>query len=181
MPPSANRLISTLLSCGFTSTELASIAEHGLGVGISAITTSTDPIEQAREIVAYALRYNVIDGLATAIALAGADRPAFQNYLWDDSMAPEPTGHEAGTGTLAQVRLENRVERLSDKVDTLAASHTELRNMIAALQAAIGALQVDTRHDQININSKTVSTLVVMFAVIVAAQISLLAWMGMGH
>jgi len=129
MPPTPARLHELLLACGFDPAQLERITQQSMGTGLDAITTATDPAEQVRAIVAFAGRYGLIRELTATVLTAGSDRPALQNVLLDDNMSLED-GRTTQETALNLVRLENKVERLSDRVSELANAVTSLTHIM---------------------------------------------------
>lgn len=111
-----SHLHELLLACGFDPAQLRCITQQSMGTGLSAITQATDPAERARAIVDYATRYTLLRELTATVLTAGADKPVMQNILLDDNMTLED---DRNSTTLDVVRLEHKVERLTDKVDGL--------------------------------------------------------------
>ena len=145
---------------------LGRITQMSMGTELNAITTSTDPAEQAREIVNYASRYNLIRELSAIILTFGADKPVLQNVLLDDNMTLED-GRAGQATALDLVRLEGKVERLGDRVNELAGL---VGNLTHTMQ----------RRDQapVAVGWKTVTIIFVALAAVVVAQITVLAWVG---
>ena len=129
MPPTPQRLHDLLLACGFDPAQLERITQQSMGTGLDAITQATDPAERARAIVEYATRYNLIRELTATVLTAGSDKPALQNVLLDDNMSLE----DGKSTALDVVRLEHKVERLSDKVDGLT-------SVVSTLSATLNAV-----------------------------------------
>ena len=147
--------------------QLDRITQQSMGTGLTAITQATEPAEQAREIVNYASRYNLIRELAATVLNAGADRPVMQNILLDDNMTLEERGSQSTA--LDLVKLESRVERMFDKLDAkLDAAIVEMRHIRAEA----------TSKQPIVLTSRAIVAIVVGMAALVTAQITLLAFLG---
>jgi len=129
MPPTPARLYELLIAAGFTQAQLDSITQSALGTGLSAITTSAEPAEMVLAVIRFAERYGLIRELTATVLTAGSDRPALQNVLLDDNMSLED-GRTTQETALNLVRLENKVERLSDRVSELANAVTSLTHIM---------------------------------------------------
>lgn len=121
MPPTPARLHELLLAAGFTAAQLDSITQSAFGTGLSAITPSADSAEQAAAVIRFAERYGLIRDLTAMVLANGSGKPALQNLLLDDNMSLED-GRVQQSTAIDLVRLENKVERLTDVVGTL--NHT---------------------------------------------------------
>lgn len=71
---------------------------------------------------------------------------------------------------LTLVKLEDKVERLSEKVG-------DLSNAVANL-AHINQLRTDTARQPVAIGGKAIAAIVVGLGALVTAQVTLLAWLG---
>ncbi len=181
MPPTPARLHELLLASGFTTAQLSGITQSSMGTALEAITPATDPAEQVRAIVAFAGRYELIRELTATVLSAGSDRPALQNLLLDDNMSLED-GRTAQSTALDLVRLENKVDRQFDRMDSkMEATLLEVRNALAEVRNVLSelrALRMDTGRQPITLSGKAVVFIVFTLAALVIGQISLLAWVG---
>lgn len=137
-------------------------------IGLSEITTSTEPAEQVLAIICFAEKYGLIRELTAMVLAAGSDKPALQNLLLDDSMTLENGRQATQDVALDLVKLENRMERMFDRLD-------------AKLDAAIVEmlhLRADAVRQPINLSGKAAAVIVIALAALVIGQISLLAWVG---
>ena len=170
MPPSPQRLYDLLLSCGFTPAELERITQQSMGTGLTAITTSDNAETQARDVVNYAEDYNLIRELTATVLAAGCDKPVLQNILLDDAMTLEDTkGNAQSTATaLDLIRLENKVERMFDSMNSkLEAALSEMRH-----------IRRDTPSTPVELSSRAIAVILVVLALLVVGQITLLAYVG---
>lgn len=181
MPPTPARLHEILLACGFDVTQLERITQQSMGTGLDAITTAADPAERAMSIVNYATRYGLMRELAATVLMAGADKPVLQNVLLDDNMSLED-GRTAQSTALDLVRLENKVDRQFDRMDSkMEATLVEVRNALAEVRAVLVELRtirMDSVRQPIFLSGKAIVFIVTILAALVIGQISLLAWVG---
>lgn len=105
-----------------STAQLERIAQAVLSASLTEISLASTPAEQAKDLIAYAVQYQLERELAAELLIVGAGKPAIQNLLLGDASMVNQTEDQRNTATNAFdiVRLENRVERLADKVDALA-------------------------------------------------------------
>jgi hypothetical protein len=114
--------LSSLVEAARLSTpQLESICQSVLGASITSISSASAPADQARDMVTYAKQYGLQRQLAAAIIYTGADRAGLQNLLLGNEAMVNQTEDQRtnAANSFDIVRLENRVERLSDKLIAL--------------------------------------------------------------
>ncbi len=114
--------LSALVDAARLSTpQLESICQGVLGASIASISSASAPADQAKDMVVYAKQYGLLRQLAAAIIYTGADRAGLQNLLLGNEAMVNQTDDQRNTvaNSFEIVRLENRVERISDRLTTL--------------------------------------------------------------
>lgn len=164
MPPSEAALLAIVDAARFSSAQLARIASTALGVELSSISNAHTPHEQAADIVNYAAQYGLIKELASIMLQLAADVPAAQNHIFGDNVAE--------TSNIDVLRIEAKLDRILERMQEF---DRRLRDVESQAQAQAQNLR---QANQVSITPKTLVTIMVMFAIIVAGQISVLAWLG---
>lgn len=164
MPPSEAALLAIVDAARFSSAQLARIASTALGVELSSISNAPTPHEQAADIVNYAAQYGLIKELASIMLQLAADVPAAQNHIFGDNVAE--------TSNIDVLRIEAKLDRILERMQEF---DRRLRDVESQAQAQAQNLR---QANQVSITPKTLVTIMVMFAIIVAGQISVLAWLG---
>jgi uncharacterized protein YdcH (DUF465 family) len=168
MPPSEAALLAIVDAAKFSSAQLARIASTALGVELSSISNAPTPHEQAADIVNYAAQYGLIKELASIMLQLAADVPAAQNHIFGDNVAE--------TSNIDVLRIEAKLDRILERMQEF---DRRLRDVESQAQAQAQAQAQNLRQaNQVSITPKTLVTIMVMFAIIVAGQISVLAWLG---
>lgn len=121
MPVDEDTLSALVDAARLSTPQLESIAQGVLGASISQISSVSTPAGQARDMVTYAKQYGLLRQLAAAIIYTGADRAGLQNLLFGDENMVSQTEDQRNNAanSFEIVRLENRVERLSDRLIVL--------------------------------------------------------------
>ena len=166
MPPSEAALLAIVDAARFSSAQLARIASTALGVELSSISNAHTPHEQAADIVNYAAQYGLIKELASIMLQLAADVPAAQNHIFGDNVAE--------TSNIDVLRIEAKLDRILERMQEF---DRRLRDVESQAQAQAQAQNL-RQANQVSITPKTLVTIMVMFAIIVAGQISVLAWLG---
>lgn len=122
MPVDEKRLSAMADAARFSTAELENIAQNVLGTALTNLTQASTPAEQAKDMITYAVQYDVLEKIASAFMYTGADRPGLQNLLFGNGMTIQTDDqHNTAVNSLDIVRLENRMGRVEDKVDNLVA------------------------------------------------------------
>lgn len=166
MPPSEAALLAIVDAARFSSAQLARIASTALGVELSSISNAPTPHEQAADMVYYAARYGLIKELASIMLQLAADVPAAQNHIFGDDVAE--------TSNIDVLRIEAKLDRILERMQEF---DRRLRDVESQAQTQAQAQNL-RQANQVSITPKTLVTIMVMFAIIVAGQISVLAWLG---
>lgn len=166
MPPSEAALLAIVDAARFSSAQLARIASTALGVELSSISNAPTPHEQAADIVNYAAQYGLIKELASIMLQLAADVPAAQNHIFGDNVAE--------TSNIDVLRIEAKLDRILERMQEF---DRRLRDVESQAQSQAQAQNL-RQANQVSITPKTLVTIMVMFAIIVAGQISVLAWLG---
>lgn len=135
MPVGYGALRAILMAAAFTPSELERICQAALGVSLSGLTADGDGTTQADALIAYAARYDLLRNLAATILDAAADRPGVQHLLLSDNME-QPQPQQNGNQQYAMLRIETKLDALTEKMTTMIHEHNEDRRRIAALEAA---------------------------------------------
>jgi len=122
MPLDENVLVALVDAAKLSTNQLENIAQRVLGTSLSTLSSASTPAQQAKDMITYAVQYGLMTELASALLYTGADRPGLQNLLFGNGMSIQ-TDEQRNTAvnSLDIVRLENRVGRVEDKVDSLIA------------------------------------------------------------
>lgn len=118
MPIDETALLALVDAARLSTAQLERISQTVMGTALSEMSNASTPAQQAHDLIAYARQYGLLDKLAAGLLYTGADRPGLQNLLLGDGMTTNQTEDQRNTAvnSFDIVRLENRVERLSDKL-----------------------------------------------------------------
>lgn len=168
MPLDDSVLQSLATASRLSTAQLDRIAHSVLGGALATISNASTPEQQALDMIEYAHQYDLTRELAAAFLYTGADKPALQNLLLGRENM-EDTRPQNVNVALDLVKLENRVERMFDKLDAkLDAAILEMRHMRAD----------SATHQPISLSGKMLAFLIFVLAAMFIGQISLLAWVG---
>ena len=119
MPLDENVLVALVDAAKLSTNQLENIAQRVLGTSLSTLSSASMPAQQAKDMITYAVQYGLMTELASALLYTGADRPGLQNLLFGNGMTTQTDEQRTAVNSLDIVRLENRVGRVEDKVDSL--------------------------------------------------------------
>ena len=121
MPIDETAVAALVDAARLSTPQLETICQSVLGASVTSISSASLPAEQARDMVTYARQYGLLRELAAAIIYTGADRAGLQNLLLGNDTMVNQTEEQrnSAANSFEIVRLENRVERLSDRLIAL--------------------------------------------------------------
>lgn len=114
-------LVAMVEAAKLSTAQLERIAQAVLSVSLTEISLASTPAQQAKDLIAYAVQYQLEREVAAELLIVGAGKPALQNLLLGDADMPNQSDEQNNrNSSLDLVRLENRVGRLEDKFQDLA-------------------------------------------------------------
>lgn len=121
MPIDETVLAALVDAAKLSTAQLERISQTVFSTALGEVSGASTPAQQAADMVAYAAQYDLTEKLAGALLYTGADRPGLQNLLLGSETMVNQTDDQRNTAanSFDIVRLENRVERLSDKLIAL--------------------------------------------------------------
>lgn len=140
VPIDESVLVALVDAAKLSTPQLERIAQSILGTSLVTLSNASTPTAQAKDLITYAVQYDLVRELAAALLYTGADRPGLQNLLLDKNMQHSLSSDDqanASGNSLNLVRLENRVERLADKVDGLVGTVVEVQRVVAEVQRTV--------------------------------------------
>lgn len=116
MPIDENVLVALVDAAKLSTPQLERIAQSVLSVSLSELSHASTPAQQARDLITYAVQYDMVRELAAALLYTGADRPGMQNLLLGSDME-SVGGKQQDSNTYIMLRIENKVDNISLRLD----------------------------------------------------------------
>lgn len=123
-----------MLAGGFSTHELDVISQLAFSTALSSYSNETEPARQAADVLAFAVRYNLVDALVKNVLTGGADRPGFQMFLLGNM---DNMSNDGGNTSRDYAML-----RIESKIDQIIAEQARQSSQIIHLA------QQQTLHDQ---------------------------------
>lgn len=134
MPPGWNAIKAVLVAAAFTTEQLESLCQTAFGASLTGITQSTDPEQQAEDVVTFAVRHDLVRELSSLAIRLSSDRPAVQNMLLSDDMVSDGQANELARQTM-------RMDRIAEQTQQILAELAAMRQWQATADARLHAIE----------------------------------------
>ena len=116
VPIEEDVLVALVDAAKLSTAQSERIAQSELGVSLVELSSASTPAEQAKDLIAYAVQYDMVRQLAAAFLYTGADKPGLQNLLLGEDMEQAGSKQQDGN-TYIMLRIENKVDNISLRLD----------------------------------------------------------------